>query len=126
MAKAWGFDSDKGLRKPSPATARDPNATVTDWFKLGDVRAEMPKASVHLRSRIPMRLCLSRPDGAAERRRLGVGGRHSAEVWCGTQSQTMALEATANVLGLHRTRSSSMTCSSVAASAGAGRATWTS
>jgi isoquinoline 1-oxidoreductase subunit beta len=26
----------------------------------------------------------------------------SAEVWCGTQSQTMALEATANVLGLDR------------------------
>ena len=42
--KAWGFDSDKGL-ETFAATARDPNATVTDWFKLGDVRAEMPKAA---------------------------------------------------------------------------------
>ena len=42
--KAWGFDSDKGL-EAFAATARDPNAKATDWFKLGDVRAEMPKAA---------------------------------------------------------------------------------
>ena len=42
--KAWGFDSEKGLVSFA-ATARDPNAKATDWFKLGDARAEMPKAA---------------------------------------------------------------------------------
>ena len=42
--KAWGFDSENGLVSFA-ATARDPNAKATDWFKLGDARAEMPKAA---------------------------------------------------------------------------------
>ena len=49
--KAWGFDSDKGL-DAFAAAARDPNAKATDWFKLGDARAEMPKAASHHRGRI--------------------------------------------------------------------------
>src|SRR5262249_207017 len=39
--KAWGFDSEKGLASFA-AAVRDPNIKATDWFKLGDVRAEMP------------------------------------------------------------------------------------
>jgi len=42
--KGWGFDSDKGLEVFAGA-ARDPNSQATDWFKLGDVRTEMPKAA---------------------------------------------------------------------------------
>ena len=42
--EAWGFDSEKGLESFA-ATARDPNAKATDRFKLGDARAEMPKAT---------------------------------------------------------------------------------
>ena len=43
-AKGWGFDSDEGL-KAFAATARDPSAQATDWFKLGEVRAELQKAT---------------------------------------------------------------------------------
>ena len=101
--KAWGFDSDKGL-ETFAATARDPNATVTDWFKLGDVRAEMPKAASTFEAEY---LCdyayhaQMEPLNAVAS--VSAAG-NSAEVWCGTQSQTMALEATANVLGLDRSK----------------------
>ena len=39
---------------------------------------------------------------AARRAVEGSVSWRSAEVWCGTQSQTMALEATANALGIDR------------------------
>jgi isoquinoline 1-oxidoreductase beta subunit len=101
--KAWGFDSDKGL-ETFAATARDPNAAATDWFKLGDVRAEMPKAASTFEAEY---LCdyayhaQMEPLNAVAS--VSAAG-DSAEVWCGTQSQTMAVEATANVLGLDRSK----------------------
>jgi isoquinoline 1-oxidoreductase beta subunit len=101
--KAWGFDSDLGLQNFA-ATARDPNAKATDWFKLGDVRAELPKAASTLEAEY---LCdyvyhaQMEPLNAVAS--VAVSG-DSAEVWCGTQSQTMALEATANALGLDRSK----------------------
>ena len=49
------------------AAARDPNAKVTDWFKLGDVRAEMPKAASTVE-----RLCLSCANGTSERGGVGI------------------------------------------------------
>jgi isoquinoline 1-oxidoreductase beta subunit len=99
--KGWGFDSDKGL-EVFAATARDPSSQATDWFKLGDVRAEMPKAASKFEAEY---LC----DYAYHAQMEPLNGVASvspagdaAEVWCGTQSQTMALEATANVLGIAR------------------------
>jgi isoquinoline 1-oxidoreductase beta subunit len=101
--KAWGFDSDQGLQNFA-ATARDPNAKATDWFKLGDVRAEMPKAASTFEAEY---LCdyayhaQMEPLNAVAA--VSASG-DAAEVWCGTQSQTMAVEATANVLGLDRSK----------------------
>jgi isoquinoline 1-oxidoreductase beta subunit len=99
--KAWGFDSENGLVSFA-ATARDPNAKATDWFKLGDVRAEMPKAASTFEAEY---LCdyayhaqMEPLNGVASVSPAG----DSAEVWCGTQSQTMALEATAQALGIDR------------------------
>jgi isoquinoline 1-oxidoreductase beta subunit len=86
------------------ATARDPNAKATDWFKLGDVRAEMPKAAATFDAEY---LCdyayhaqMEPLNGVASVSPTG----DSAEVWCGTQSQTMALEATAQALGIDRSK----------------------
>jgi isoquinoline 1-oxidoreductase beta subunit len=99
--KAWGFDSDKGL-VAFAAAARDPSAKATDWFKQGDVHGEMPKAASTFEAEY---LCdyayhaqMEPLNGVASVSPAG----DSAEVWCGTQSQTMALEATANALGIPR------------------------
>ena len=43
MARRGGFDSERVVS--FAATARDPSAKATDWFRLGDARAEMPKAA---------------------------------------------------------------------------------
>jgi isoquinoline 1-oxidoreductase subunit beta len=101
--KAWGFDSDKGLQSFA-ATARDPNAKATDWFKLGDVRAELPKAASTFEAEY---LCDYAYHAQMEPLNAVASVAASgdwAEVWCGTQSQTMALEATANALGLDRSK----------------------
>jgi isoquinoline 1-oxidoreductase subunit beta len=101
--KAWSFDSDQGLQSFA-TTAHDPNAKATDWFKLGDVRAEMPKAAFTFEAEY---LCdyayhaQMEPLNAVAA--VAISG-DSAEVWCGTQSQTMAREAAANVLGLDRSK----------------------
>jgi isoquinoline 1-oxidoreductase beta subunit len=101
--KAWAFDSDQGLQNFA-ATARDPDAKATDWFKLGDVRAELPKAASIFEGEY---LCdyayhaqMEPLNGIAS---VAVSG-DSVEVWCGTQSQTMALEATANALSIDRSK----------------------
>jgi isoquinoline 1-oxidoreductase beta subunit len=101
--KAWGFDSEKGLVNFA-AAARDPNIKATDWFKLGDVGAEMPKAASTFEAEY---LCdyayhaqMEPLNGVASVSPAG----DSAEVWCGTQSQTMALEATAQALGIDRSK----------------------
>jgi isoquinoline 1-oxidoreductase subunit beta len=101
--KAWGFDSEKGLVSFA-AIARDPNAKATDWFKLGDVRAEMPKAESVFEAEY---LCdyayhaqMEPLNGVAAVSPAG----DTAEIWCGTQSQTMALEATAHALNIDRSK----------------------
>jgi isoquinoline 1-oxidoreductase beta subunit len=82
------------------AAARDPNAKVTEWSKLGDARAEMAKAASVVEAEYrcdyayhaqmaPLNATASVTDGAAE-------------IWCGTQSQTMAVDAVAKVLGIPR------------------------
>ena len=99
--KAWGFDSDLGLQNFA-ATARDPNAKATDWFKLGDVRAELPKASSTLEAEY---LCdyAYHAHRAAECRRLGGGVRRiRPSMVPHPKSGPSALEATAGALGLDR------------------------
>jgi isoquinoline 1-oxidoreductase beta subunit len=101
--KAWGFDSDKGLQTFA-AAARDPNAQATDWFKRGDARGELAKAASTFEAEY---LC----DYAyhAQMEPLNAVASVSpagdtADVWCGTQSQTLALDGAAAALGLDRSK----------------------
>lgn len=101
--KAWGFDSDQGLQNFA-AAARDPNAKATDWFKLGDVRAELPKAASTLEAEYLCDYAYHAQMEPLNAVASVAASGDSAEVWCGTQSQTMAVEATANALGLDRSK----------------------
>jgi isoquinoline 1-oxidoreductase beta subunit len=99
--EAWGFDSDKGL-DVFAAAARDPKTQATDWFKAGDTRAEMAKAATTMEAEY---LCDYAYHAQMEPLNAVASVSPSgdtAEIWCGTQSQTIAQEATAKVLGITR------------------------
>jgi isoquinoline 1-oxidoreductase beta subunit len=99
--EAWGFDSDKGLEN-FVAAARDLSQHGSDWFKTGDLRNELPRAASTMEG---MYLCdyayhaQMEPLNAVAS--VSAAG-DSAEIWCGTQSQTIAQEATAKALGIPR------------------------
>jgi isoquinoline 1-oxidoreductase subunit beta len=99
--KAWGFDSEKG-HEAFAARARNLAEGGTDWFKVGDLRAELPKAADTVDA---LYLC----DYAyhAQMEPLNAVATVSpagdaAEVWCGTQGPTVAQEAPAKALGIAR------------------------
>ena len=100
-AKAWGFDSDKGL-EAFAAAARDLNQPSTDWFKAGDLRAALGQAASTMDATY---LCdyayhaQMEPLNAVAS--VSASG-DAAEIWTGTQSPTTAHEATAKALGISR------------------------
>jgi isoquinoline 1-oxidoreductase beta subunit len=100
--KAWGFEGDQGM-EAFAADARNISVPVTnDWFKQGDAEGELGNAATVIEGEYrcdyayhaqmePLNAVASiSPSGDA------------AEVWCGTQSQTMALDAIAKALGIPR------------------------
>jgi isoquinoline 1-oxidoreductase beta subunit len=99
---AWGFDSDKGMEAYA-ADARNLAVPVTkDWFKQGEAEGELGKAATTIEAEY-------RCDYAyhAQMEPLNAVASvsptgDSVEVWCGSQSQTMALEAPAKALGIPR------------------------
>ncbi len=98
---AQGFDSDKGLDQFA-ADVRNLSTKVSEWTKGGDFAGTFGKAATTLDAEFrndlayhaqmePLNAIASvAPDGS------------SAELWCGTQSQTTAQQASAKALGLPR------------------------
>ena len=102
-AKAWGFDSDKGLADFA-AAARDLNQPSTDWFKAGDLRTALSGAAATMDATY-----LSDYAYHAQMEPLNAvasvsASGDAAEIWTGTQSPTTAHEATAKALGISRDR----------------------
>ena len=101
--KAWSFDSEQGLQNFA-ASARDPNAKATDWFKLGDVRGEIAKAASTVEAEYLCDYAYHAQMELLNTVAAVAASGDAAEVWCGTQSQTIALEATADALKLDRSK----------------------
>ena len=101
--KAWSFDSEQGLQDFA-ASARDPNANATDWFKLGDVRAEIAKAASTVEAEYLCDYAYHAQMEPLNAVAAVAPSGDTAEVWCGTQSQTIALEATAAALNIDRSK----------------------
>ncbi|MBX9773892.1 MAG: molybdopterin-dependent oxidoreductase [Xanthobacteraceae bacterium] len=100
-AKAWGFDSDRGL-EAFAAAARDLKQPSTDWFKAGDARAALGQATSTMDATY-----LSDYAYHAQMEPLNAvasvsASGDAAEIWTGTQSPTTAQEATARALGISR------------------------
>jgi isoquinoline 1-oxidoreductase beta subunit len=98
---APGFDSETGI-ETFAAAARDPNSKAADWFKLGDARLEMAKAASTFEAEYVCDYAYHAQMEPLNAVASVSASGDSAEIWCGTQSQTMAQEATANALGIAR------------------------
>src|SRR5205085_10959027 len=99
--KAWGFDSEKGIGTFATA-ARDLAAPGTVWDKVGDLAGEMPKAASMLEGNYRCDYAYhAQMEPLNATAAVAVGG-DAVELWCGTQSQTMAVEAAAKALGITR------------------------
>ena len=100
---AQGFDSDRASVEFARA-ARDVSVTAKPWEPRGNATAALSNAATVLEAEYlndytyhaqmePLNAVASvSPSG------------DSAEIWCGTQSQTMAQEAVAKVLGIERSK----------------------
>jgi isoquinoline 1-oxidoreductase beta subunit len=98
-AKAWGY-SDTAAYQPFAAVARDLTRAGLAWEKVGDAPAALAQARTIVEGEY-------RCDYAyhAQMEPLNSVASVSAagdavEVWCGTQSQTMAVTAVAKALGI--------------------------
>ena len=98
---AQGFDTAKGFEEFA-RDARDPATKASEWNKVGDLATGMKAAAstfegeywsdlaYHAQMEPLNAIAAVAPDG------------QSCEIWCGTQSQSIAQEATAKVLGIAR------------------------
>jgi isoquinoline 1-oxidoreductase subunit beta len=98
---AWGFDSDKGMERFA-ADARNPSRGATEWSKVGDTRAEMPKAASSLEAEYRCDYAYHAQMEPLNAIASVSSAGDAVEIWAGTQSQTTACEAPAKLLGIPR------------------------
>lgn len=100
--KAWGFDSEKGMQAFA-ADARNLSVPVTtDWFKQGDAEAALKAAATVVEAEYRCDYAYHAQMEPLNATAAVSPTGDSAEVWCGTQSQTLAIEAVAKTLGIPR------------------------
>ena len=121
-AKAWGY-SDERAYPVFAAAARDHSRSGLAWEKVGDAPAALAQAQTvvegEYRCDYAYHAQMEPLNSVASVSPAG----DAVEIWCGTQSQTMAVTAAAKALGIPKSASSSTACCSAAASAGAATAT---
>src|SRR5262245_42780223 len=99
--KAWGFDSEKGL-EDFAAAARDPKAEAAEWSKSGDPRHALTTAATTFEAEYRCDYAYHAQMEPLNAVAVVSPTGDSAEIWCGTQSQTTAQEASAKALGIAR------------------------
>jgi isoquinoline 1-oxidoreductase subunit beta len=98
---AWGFDSDKGMERFA-ADAKNPARGATEWSKIGDPRGEMPKASSTVEAEYRCDYAYHAQMEPLNAIASVSPSGDSVEIWAGTQSQSIATEAPAKLLGITR------------------------
>ena len=98
-AQGAGFSSDGGFARFS-AMARDPAQPVIDWEKTGDVAAKLKSAAsvveAEYRSDYAYHAQMEPLNSIAAVSPAG----DAVEIWCGVQSQTIAVTVAAQALGI--------------------------
>jgi isoquinoline 1-oxidoreductase beta subunit len=98
---AWGFDSDAGLESFAKDAA-DLSAPATDWDTQGDVRGEMPKCPTVVAATYRCDYAYHAQMEPLNATASVSPAGDAVEIWVGTQSQTMAVNAAAAALGISR------------------------
>jgi isoquinoline 1-oxidoreductase beta subunit len=102
-AKAWGY-SDAAAYRPFAAAARDLARAGLAWEKVGDAAAAMAQAQTvvegEYRCDYAYHAQMEPLNSVASVSPAG----DAVEIWCGTQSQTMAVTAAAKALGIPNER----------------------
>ena len=98
---AWGFDSDKGMERFA-ADAKNPARGATEWSRVGDLRAEMPKAASTMEAEYRCDYAYHAQMEPLNAIASVAPAGDSVEIWAGTQSQSIACEAPAKLLGIPR------------------------
>jgi len=98
----WGFDGEKGM-EAFAADARNLSVPITkDWFKQGDADGELAKAATVLEGEYRCDYAYHAQMEPLNAIAAVSPAGDALEVWCGTQSQTMATDACAKALGIPR------------------------
>ncbi len=98
---AWGFDSDKGMERFA-ADAKNPARGATEWSRVGDLRGEMPKAASTIEAEYRCDYAYHAQMEPLNAIASVAPAGNSVEIWAGTQSQSIACEAPAKLLGIPR------------------------
>jgi isoquinoline 1-oxidoreductase beta subunit len=100
--QAWGFDSDQGM-EGFAADARNLSVPITnDWFKQGDAEGELGKAATVIEGEYRCDYAYHAQMEPLNAIAAVSPAGDAVEVWCGTQSPTMATDAPAKALGIPR------------------------
>src|SRR5712671_860344 len=98
-ARAFGHDSDKAIPVYS-AAARDLNRAGKPWDTAGDAREAMQKAAKIYESEYVCDYTYHAQMEPLNSVASVSPAGDACEIWCGTQSQTMAVAAVAKALGI--------------------------
>jgi isoquinoline 1-oxidoreductase subunit beta len=100
--RAWGFDADEGL-KAFTAAARDPSIPVSsDWFKQGDAEGALSRATTVIEAEYQCDYAYHAQMEPLNAIAAVSPSGDAAEIWCGTQGLTIAVDTAARALGIPR------------------------
>jgi isoquinoline 1-oxidoreductase beta subunit len=100
-AKGWGFDSEQGMERYA-AAARDLGNAGKPWDKVGDVKAAMAGAATVIEAEYRCDYAYHAQMEPLNSLASVSPSGDSCEIWVGTQSQSMAVGAVAQALGIPR------------------------
>lgn len=101
--KAWGHSTEKGLQAFT-AIARDESKTGVSWEKVGDAPAAMKQAANVYEAEYTCDYAYHAQMEPLNSVASVSPAADAVEIWCGTQSQSMAVTAAANALGIAEDR----------------------
>jgi isoquinoline 1-oxidoreductase subunit beta len=100
--KAWGFDSDEGLESFAMAARDLATPVTTDWFEQGKASQALYDAATVIEAEYRCDYAYHAQMEPLNALASVSPAGDAVELWCGTQSPTMAVDTAAKALGISR------------------------